>query len=230
MPDELTPGDDARLARHLRNLGRMYPVLAHDLHAFLNTMVLNLELLQRTAAKEDPDPQAMARIRRFAALVADEIPPLDRMLKAVVGQMRLSDTPTTRFDFRTLCEELAIVFDSYARYRRMRLKATLADVPMAVAGDRDEMAHALTALLLDMLEAAPQGTDLTLSLQADRRLATLTLEAAPPAVLTREPAVPESAAAAREILERHGARIDDAPGADGSSALGITVPLVPLIS
>ncbi|HTM01531.1 MAG TPA: hypothetical protein VL503_10465 [Candidatus Omnitrophota bacterium] len=230
MPDELTPGDDARLARHLRNLGRMYPVLAHDLHAFLNTMVLNLELLQRTAAKEDPDPQAMARIRRFAALVADEIPPLDRMLKAVVGQMRLSDTPTTRFDFRTLCEELAIVFDSYARYRRMRLKATLADVPMAVAGDRDEMAHALTALLLDMLEAVPQGTDLTLSLQADRRLATLTLAAAPPAVLTREPAVPESAAAAREILERHGARIDDAPGADGSSALGITVPLVPLIS
>jgi signal transduction histidine kinase len=230
MPDELTPGDDARLARHLRNLGRMYPVLAHDLHAFLNTMVLNLELLQRTAAKEDPDPQAMARIRRFAALVADEIPPLDRMLKAVVGQMRLSDTPTTRFDFRTLCEELAIVFDSYARYRRMRLKATLADVPMAVAGDRDEMAHALTALLLDMLEAVPQGTDLTLSLQADRRLATLTLAAAPPTVLTREPAVPESAAAAREILERHGARIDDAPGADGSSALGITVPLVPLIS
>lgn len=230
MPDTLTPGDDARLACHLRNLGRMYPVLAHDLHAFLNTMVLNLELLQRAAAKDDPDAQTMARIRRCAALVADEIPPLDRMLKAVVGQMRLSDAPTTRFDFRTLSEELAIVFDSYARYRRMRLKTTLADVPMAVAGDRDTMAHALTALLLDRLEAAPQGTELTLSLQAERRLATLTLAAAPPAVLTREPAVPENAAAAREILERYGARIDDSPGADGSSALGITVPLVPLVS
>jgi signal transduction histidine kinase len=230
MPDELLPGDDPRLARHLRNLGRMYPVLAHDLHAFLNTMVLNLELLQRAAAKEDPDSETMARIRRYAALVADEIPPLDRMLKAVVGQMRLSDAPTTRFDFRTLCEELAIVFDSYARYRRLRLKATLVDVPMAVAGDRDAMAHALTSLLLEMLEAVPQGTDLTLSLQADRRLATLALAAAPPAVLTREPAVAESTAAAREILERHGARIDDAPGADGSSALGITVPLVPLIT
>lgn len=230
VPDPVSPGDDARLASHLRNLGRMYPVLAHDLHSFLNTMVLNLELLQRAAAREDPDPATLARIRRFAALVAEEIPPLDRMLKAVVGQTRLSDPPTTRFDFRALCEDLAIVFDSYARYRRLRLKATLVDVPMAVAGDRDAMAHALTALLLHALEAAPPGTDLTLSLQADRRLATLALAAAAPAVLTREPAMRESAAAAREVLQSLGARIDDSPGADGSSALGITVPLVPLIS
>ena len=208
----------------------MYPVLAHDLHGFLNTMTLNLELLQRAAGKDEVDGESLARIRRYAALVANEIPPLDRMLTAVVGQMKLSAHPTTRFDWRALCEELAIVFDSYARHRRLRLKTTLADVPMAVAGDRDAMAHALTALILNAVESAPPGADLTLSLQADRRLATLTLAAVPPAVLTREPAVPESAAAAREILEGLGARIDDAPGADGSSTLGITVPLVPLIS
>jgi signal transduction histidine kinase len=208
----------------------MYPVLAHDLHGFLNTMTLNLELLQRAAAKEEVDAETLARIRRYAALLANEVPPLDRMLTAVVGQMRLSDPPTTRFDWRALCEELAIVFDSYARHRRLRLKATLADVPMAVAGDRDAMAHALTALILSVVESATPGADLTLSLQADRRLATLTLSVAPPVALTREDAAPESAAAAREILEGFGARIDDPPGTDGSSAFVITVPLVPLIS
>lgn len=217
----------------------MYPVLAHDLHAFLNTMALNLELLQRSAAKEEHDPETVARIRRYAALVADEIPPLDRMLKAVVGQMRLADPPTSRFDFRSLCEELAIVFDSVARYRRLKLRTTLADVPMAVAGDRDAVAHAMTALLLALLESLPAGSALALSLNADRRHATVNLSAEPP-VAASAPA-PETAtsssidsavmeASPREILERFGARVVETSGADGSFALDITVPLVPLSS
>lgn len=220
--------DQERLARHLRNLGRMYPVLGHDLHAFLNTMVLNLELLQRAAAKIDGDAETAARIRRYAALVADEIPPLDRMLRAVVGQLRLSDPPTTRFDFRALCEELAIVLGSYARYRRLLIQTTLADVPIAVAGDRDAVAHALTSLFVESLDAMPQGSTLTLSLQTDRRHASLILAAEPPASFERDPAPRELPAAAREILESHGARVLHTSGSDGSSALDITLPLAPL--
>lgn len=220
--------DEERLARHLRNLARMYPVLAHDLHGFLNTMVLNLELLQRAAAKDDAGDEALARVRRYAALVADEIAPLDRMLTAVVGQMRLSEPPTTRFDLRALCEELAIVFDSYARHRRLRIRTTLADVPMAVAGDRDAMAHALTSLFLESLDAMPQGSSLTLSLQADRRQASLMLEAEPSAAFQREPGSPEIASAARDMLENLGARVLHTPGPDGSSVLDIKLPLAPL--
>jgi signal transduction histidine kinase len=225
---EIPRTDEERLARHLRNLGRMYPVLAHDLHAFLNTMVLNLELLRRAAAKDGADADTAARIRRYAALVADEIGPLDRMLNAVVGQMRLSEPPTTRFDLRALCEELAIVFDSYARHRRLRIRTTLADVPMAIAGDRDAMAHALTSLFLESLDAMPQGSSLTLSLQADRRQASLMLQMEPPAPFEREPGSPEPASTARAMLTNLGARVLHTPGPDGSSVLDVTLPLAPL--
>lgn len=212
----------------------MYPLLAHDLHAFLNTMVLNLELLQRTAAKPEVDAEAIAKIRRYAALVADEIPPLDRMLKAVVGQMRLADPPTSRFDFRALCEELAIVFDSFSRHRRLRLRTTLADVPMAVNGDRDAVAHALTSLFLEALETLPHGSGLTLTLQADRRVATLTLAAEPPAAASPGPTSPlpagEPPAEARSILETLGAHVTRTSGPEGGSVLDITLPLAPLSS
>lgn len=213
----------------------MYPVLTHDLLAFLNTMVLNLELLQRAAAKAEVDAETAAKIRRYAALVAYEIPPLDRMLKAVVGQMRLADPSTTRFDLRTLCEEIAIVFDSFSRYRRLRIRTTLADVPMVVAGDRDAVAHAFTTLFLDAIDALPAGSELTLTLQADRRLATVTLASEAPPEAAPAPAAPssdrvEAAAAARETLERHGARVVHTSGTNASSVLDITLPLAPLSS
>ncbi|MGE5179886.1 MAG: sensor histidine kinase [Bacteroidota bacterium] len=218
--------DQARLAHELRHLGRLYPVLAHDLHAFLNTMVLNLELLQRAASRPDLDAEAASRIRKYAALVAEEIPPLDRMLKAVVGQMRLADPPTKRFDFRTLCEELAIVFGSYSRHRRVAVRTTLADVPMNVDGDRDAVAHALTSLLLAAIDALPEGTPLAFTLQAGRHEAVLTVaaESAAPIPWLLEPAS-EPVTIAREILERHAARLNFS---SETVRLEIELPLAPL--
>jgi signal transduction histidine kinase len=197
-------------------------------------MVLNLELLRRAAAKPEVDAETAAKIRRYAALVADEIPPLDRMLKAVVGQMRLADPPTTPFDLRTLCEEIAIVFDSYSRYRRLRIRTTLADVPMPVAGDRDAVAHAFTTLFLDAIDALPEGSELALTLQADRRQATVTLASGAPPEGPPVPAAPngeraEAATAARETLERYGARVVHTSGTN-ASVLDITLPLAPLSS
>lgn len=220
---------EERLAAHLRNLGRMYPVLAHDLHGLLNTMVLNLELLRRTVSREDLDAEAAERIRRYASLVAGEIGPLDRMLKAVVGQMRLSDPPSAKFDLRTLCEETAIVFDAYARHRRVRVHTTLADVPMAVAGDRDAVMHALTAILLGAVDALPAGALLRLALQADRREATLAVEAEPPegGADGSRAEIPEPGPSAREILERHGARLEWNPEPREAARLEITLPLAP---
>ena len=218
--------DQARLAHELRHLGRLYPFLAHDLLAFLNTMALNLELLQRAAAREQLDADAAARIRRYAALVAEEIPPLDRMLKAVVGQMRLADPPTKRFDLRTLCEELAVVFGSFAQHRRVSVRTTLADVPMNVDGDRDAVAHALTTFFLAAIDALPDGASLLFTLQSGRHAAVLTLaaETAAPIPWLLEPAS-EPVAIAREILERHAARLNLS---SETVRLEIELPLAPL--
>lgn len=216
----------ARLAYEMRHLGRLYPVLLHDLRAFLNTMRLNSELLQRAAAREDLDAEAAAAIRRYAAVIADEIDPFARMLKAVVGQMQLADPPTKRFDFRTLCEELAIVFGSYACSRRMAVRTTLADVPMNVDGDRDAVAHALTSLFLAAIDALPEGTPLAFALQSGRHEAVLTLaaETAAPIPWLLEPAS-EPVAIAREILERHAARLNLS---SETVRLEIELPLAPL--
>jgi signal transduction histidine kinase len=196
----------ARLAEHRRHLGRMYSILSHDLHAHLNSMVLNLELLQRTA---DAEP---ARIQRYASLIASELQALDKRLKAVVGQMRLADSPSDRFDWRAVTEDLAVIFESYARPRRIRLRTELPQIPVSVFGDRDVMNHVLTSLLVGVVDALPNGSLLSLALRTDRQNAVLDVSATPGAAAdapgapepiafwTREPAA-GALEAARAVLE-----------------------------
>lgn len=234
--DTMTTGpvdstEQARLARQRLVLARLYTGLTHDLLGFLNTMVLNLEVLRNVAAHETIDAKDAARIRRLAEVVSGEIPPLHEMVKAAMAQIRLLDPPTTRFDLRTLCEELAIVLAAAARSEKSVLRTTLADVPMTVAGDRDAVAHALMAAILGTLLALPQGSMLSLTLQADRREAVLSFLAQPDASgLARVPQadVAEAALDARAVLEQYGARLDESSSPDGSTAFVLTFPLVSL--
>jgi hypothetical protein len=201
-------------------------------------MVLNIELLQRTASAgaEGED----GKIPRYASRVASELQALDRRLKAVVGQMSLTVPSADRFDWLTLIQDLAIVFESYARERRIRVQVTLPEVPVNVLGDRDAVNHLLTALLLGSVDALPNGAALSLALRADRGTATLRLSAAPGAPAdspvepdpiafwTREPAA-GALAAARETLESHpSARLLISSGSREPARLEIELPLAPL--
>ena len=214
----------------------MAGVLTHDLLGYLNTMALNLELLQHAANRESIDAATAARIRGYAAIVAAEIPELTRMIRAVTAQMRLSDPPTARFEFRSLCEELALVLAAMAGSKKHLFRTTLADLPMMVVGDRDAVAHAVTTLLFGALQVLPQGSAVTLSLQADRRQAVLSMTAQPnmagvPGVAAKD--ATEAFADARAVLEQHGVRVTqnpEAPGPEGSTALELTFPLVSLSS
>jgi hypothetical protein len=224
----------ARLAEHRRHLGRMYAVLAHDLQGHLNSIVLNLELLQRTA---DAEP---GRVPRYASLIASELQALDRRLKAVVGQMRLADPPADQFDWRAMTEELAVVFESYARTRRVRLQMALPEIPVSAFGDRDAVNHILTSLLVGVVDTLPNGSLLSLTLRTDRQNAVLDVSATPGAAAdtpgapepiafwTREPAA-GALEAARAVLESdHAAHIRVPSGPREPTRLEIELPLAPL--
>lgn len=235
----IRPGTDPRddreagLAAHAENLGHLYSILAHDLHAYLNSMVLNLELLRRAIADFKPGDESLDRMGRYASLVAGEIPGLDRMLKAVVGQMRLTGASDGRFDFRMICDDLTVIFDSYARQRRIRIETALADVPMNVAGDRDAMHHAMTSLLLAAIDALPDGAEVLIRLHTERprvlftALATLP-EGQLPGPFWSGDAKGRAVALARDVLERHAARLLISWEAPSSARLEIDLPLTPI--
>jgi hypothetical protein len=212
----------------------MCSVLAHDLQGHLNSMVLNLELLQRTA---DAEP---GRVPRYASLIASELQALDRRLKAVVGQMRLADSPSDRFDWRAVTDDLAVIFESYGRARRVRVRSGLPEIPVSVFGDRDAVSHVLTSLLVGVVDTLPTGSLLSLTLRTDRKNAVLDVSATPGAAAdtpgapepiafwTREPAA-GALEAARAVLESdHAALVRVLSGPREPARLEIELPLAPL--
>lgn len=222
----------ARLAEHRLHLGRMYSALAHDLQGHLNSMMLNLELLQRTA---DAQP---GRVPHYASMIASELQALDRRLKAVVGQMRLADPASDRFDWRALTDDLAVIFESYARTGRVRVRSALPEIPVSVFGDRDSVSHVLTSLLVGVVDTLPAGSLLSLTLRTDRQTAVLDISATsgaageapgapePIAFWTREPAA-GALEAARAVLESdHAAPIRVPSGPREPARLEIELPLV----
>jgi len=228
----------ARLAQHRRDLGRLCSVLSHDLRAHLNSMVLNLELLQRTAAAGTGEDDGKAP--GYASRIASELQGLERRLRAVMGQMSLTVPSSGHFDLRYLVEDLAIVFESLARERHIRIRATLPEVPVTVLGDRDAVNHLLTSLLTGSVDALPNGALLSLALRADRGTATLSLSGAPAAPAdspvepdpivfwTREPAAGALAAARETLKSNPAARLVISSGSRESARLDIELPLAPL--
>jgi signal transduction histidine kinase len=221
---------NARRAESWRLFGRLVPSLSHDFRAHLNTIVLNLELLRRSA---DSGAVDAARVRHSSERMAEEIRALERMLSAIVEPLRPDEPGADRFDVRGLCADLAILVESYARSRRIRVRSALADVPMRVLGDREAVQHAMTALLVTMIDALPEGAHLSLTLRAEGRLATFTA-AAGSAPEGEDPApvgwIREPSGAAidsvREILAEHEARLSISSEPRGPARLTVEVPLV----
>jgi hypothetical protein len=197
-----------------RLFGRVVPYVSHDFRAHLNTLILNLELLQRSA---DAGPLSPERVRQYAERMATEVRQLEQMLRAIVEAARPDKPGVDRFDFQSICSDLAILSESYARSRRIRVRSALVETPMPAVGEREAVWVALTSLLVHMIDALPEGSHLSLSLHAEQRLATFSAAAYAPAEAAgdasstpagwiREP----SAAAiesAREILAGHDAQL-----------------------
>jgi signal transduction histidine kinase len=225
-------GADARRAAAWSLFGRIVPYVAHDFRARLNGLVLNLELLQRAADGGAVDP---ARVRHYAERMAAEVREIERMLRAVVEPIRPDEPGSDRFDFRTMCADLVVLAESYARSRRIGVRSALPEVSLRVLGNREAVQHALTSLLIHAIDALPQGSRLSLSLHTERRLAIFTAAAfsAPeagestdskPAGWIREPSR-SAVESAREILAGHDARLFLSSEPRGEARLVVEAPL-----
>ena len=234
--DRLTDRLSERDASSWRLFGRIVPYVSHDFRAHLNTLVLNLELLHRSAETGPVPPE---RARQYSERMAAEVRKLERMLHAILEPARPDDAGVDHFDFRDMCADLAILCESYARSRRVRVRSALVETPMRALGEREAVWVAMISLLVNMIDALENGVHLSLSLHAEHRLATFSAAAyAPdeagrdagstPMNWTREP----SAAAilsAREILTGHDAKLIFSEP-HGPARLTVEMPLASQVS
>ncbi len=150
-------GDEIEMSRRLSASGRVTGGVAHEVKNPINAIVLHLQLLQNKLAQEDPDT------RRHMDIIGSEIHRLDRVVQTLVDFMRARELHLEELDFSRLLDEVAVLAAPDAEQHGVTIEHALPDEILHVKVDTDLMKQALLNVVLNGVQAMPQGGVLTIS-------------------------------------------------------------------
>jgi signal transduction histidine kinase len=161
---------DLRHATQLRALSRVYLGVAHDLRAPLNAITLNFELLKRSLALDEgsDDPQAPRR-QQWMRVLEEEFARLARTLDLLLAQTAPGSSDPRRHDLRDVLARVESLVNAQARQQRARVRVTLPGTPVWADGDPEGPRLALLNVVVNALDAIPEGgrVDLALAVEND---------------------------------------------------------------
>jgi len=156
--------DEIELSRRMSASGRLTRGVAHEVKNPINAIVLHLQLLQNKLQQVDPDT------RRHVDIIDSEIHRLDRVVQTLVDFTRPRDLHPETMDLRRLLDEVALLAAPQAEQHRVRLMRELPAGPLLVKVDSDFMKQALLNVVINGVQAMPDGGTLTVGARREQEL------------------------------------------------------------
>ncbi|MBI3646339.1 MAG: PAS domain S-box protein [Acidobacteriales bacterium] len=149
--------DEIEISRRLSVSGRQTKEVAHEVKNPMNAIVLHLQLLQNKMQRADPET------RRHMDVIGDEIHRLDDVVQTLVDFTRPRELREQEVDMRKILEDVSLLATPDAEQHGVRLARELPGEPLLVRVDFDLMKQAVLNLVLNGVQAMPQGGTLTLA-------------------------------------------------------------------
>lgn len=226
------------LAIQMRGLTRFYAAFAHDLKAPLNAMVMTLELLKISVQGATADTAVRDKQIAYIGTLNEEIRRLDRQLRTLLTHTAPPSEERRPVDLRLLLQELDALLAPQARRQRVALSTQLPEAPLLVNGFGDRLKQAMLNIVINALEAMPDGGELTIALEPDDGMARIAVRdtgpGIPPELLgsiyqmhftTKTGGTGVGLYVARSVVEAHGGSLGvrSAPGSGTSFVLTLPV-------
>jgi PAS domain S-box-containing protein len=148
--------NELELSRRLAAIGRLTSGVAHEVKNPINSIVIHLEILRERLLKLDPDS------RRHMDIISSEIHRLDRVVKTLVDFSRPVELKFSSADLRSLTSAVISVADAEAASHGVRIVNHASEHPLPVRVDPDLMQQAILNVVLNGVQAMPEGGTLTL--------------------------------------------------------------------
>jgi len=150
----------ARDAERLAELGTLTGGLAHEIKNPLSTVQLNLQLLAEDLSPDNPaHPRIINRLKTVQKETSRLRDILDDFLR-YAGKIELDRHPT---DLNELLEDLVDFFLPQAQQQKAKVRLKPSDSPLIAPIDAKLIKQAVLNLMLNALQAMPEGGELILS-------------------------------------------------------------------
>lgn len=224
-----------REAERLAEIGTLTGGLAHEIKNPLSTIGLNLQLLQEDLDKSAGNyPRLASRLATVRAETTRLREILDDFLR-FAGRIELDRKPT---ELNRLLDELADFYAPQAQLQRVRLHVRRSDTPVTADVDARLLKQAVLNLMINALQAMPDGGELILSLSASGNEALIEVTdtggGIPPEALgrifhayytTKRGGTGLGLAMAKRIIDEHGGRLSVQSESGKGSQFQLRVPL-----
>jgi signal transduction histidine kinase len=150
-------GDEIEMSRRLAASGRLTRGVAHEVKNPINAIVLHLQLLRNKLAHQEPDA------RRHMDIIDTEIRRLDRVVQTLVDFTRPRDLHLEEVDLRRLMEDVAQLAAPDAEQHGVTIERHMPEQRLPVKVDVDLMKQAILNVVINGVQAMPQGGLLTIS-------------------------------------------------------------------
>ena len=153
--------DEIELSRRISASGRVTRGVAHEVKNPINAIVLHLQLLRNKLEQIDPDTT------RHVDIIDSEIHRLDRVVQILVDFTRPRDLHLEETDLRLVLDEVSLLAAPEAEQHGVRLVRELPPEPVPVKIDVDFIKQAILNVVLNGVQAMPDGGTLALTAHRD---------------------------------------------------------------
>ena len=162
--------NEIELSRRLAAIGRLTSGVAHEVKNPINAIVIHLEILRERILHLDPES------RRHMDIISSEIHRLDRVVKTLVDFSRPVDLKLTAIDLRSLAAQVIALAAPEALTHHVEIVQKLGPQPLPIRVDTDLMMQAILNVVINGVQAMPEGGTLTLRAFATANAAVLEVQ------------------------------------------------------
>jgi PAS domain S-box-containing protein len=162
--------NEIELSRRLAAIGRLTSGVAHEVKNPINAIVIHLEILRERILHLDPES------RRHMDIISSEIHRLDRVVKTLVDFSRPVDLKLTALDLRSLAAQVVALAAPEALTHHVEIVQNLGPSPLPIRVDSDLIMQAILNVVINGVQAMPEGGTLTLRAFATSNAAVLEVQ------------------------------------------------------
>ena len=146
----------------MASLGKLSSMIAHELNNPLSGILTLSKLVKKRLAAPEITPEKLAQMNRDLLLISDEAKRCGEIVKNLLFFARAHPSERSACDLHAIVERSLRLIQHQIDMQQISVIYAAPDPPVLVTGDESQIQQVLIAILINALEAMPDGGTLTI--------------------------------------------------------------------